>query len=240
VTTPIHGSTAAFYFNGKVLTTYLKNAQWVNQRDTADTTTLGMVHKSFIPGLKDSTLSATGLLFTDATAATTALGVEAALNAALTTSGSNGGFVTYLPSGDAIGNPGHSMYVESTGLDVNADISSAISVAAKFTGSGAVMKGAVVANGSPTSPSASVDGGLTAATSNATATIQVFTVTTSPIAFQIQDSADNTTFADLATYTASATVAGSYLIEVPTGVRRYVRLRWTGAGSFTAVLARGR
>lgn len=237
MTSPVHGSVADLYYNGKVLSQFFKNASFSASRDTAETTTFKKASKTYIPGLKDTTLSADGLLDDDPTQTALApgvgLGIESNLQAAILSTAP--AFVTYFPAGAQNGLTGYSLYAHESSLEVSSDIGDVAALSVSFQGTDAMLIGKVVATGSPTSPSLAVDGGLGAANNIATAVIQV--VSSSALSFKIQDSADNTTFADVGVAVAAAS-AGSYLIE-RTNIRRYTRLMWTGTGTFTAVLGRG-
>lgn len=235
MTSPVHGSVADLYYNGKKLSDYFKSASFSASRDTAETTTFKKSTKTYIPGLLDSTLSAEGLLHVDSTATggnPLNLGIEANLSAALASASPV--FVSYFPAGAENGNEGYSLYCHETSLEVNSDIGDVVQVSCEFQGSDAFMRGKVVATGSPASPSSHVDGGIGVVNGRATAVVQV-TASTS-LVLRIQDSADNVTYADVGA-TLAASTAGSYIIE-RTNVRRYVRLAWTGSGTFTALLSR--
>lgn len=239
MTSPVHGSVADLYYNGKKLSTFFKSASFSQSRDTAETTTFKSTTKSYIPGLRDNTLSADGLLDTDESLSGTSgvgLGAESNIQKSLESTTSTPAFVSYFPAGAESGNDGYSLFCHSTSVQVSTDIGDAAQISVEFQGTNGTQKGKVVATGSPTSPSLDVDGGLGVASGKATAVIQV-TASTS-LVFTVQDSADGTTWADLAGTTTAAT-PGSYLIE-KSNVRRYVRLTWTGSGTFTAVLGRGK
>lgn len=229
MTTP-HGSVADLYYNGKVLSEYFRNATFSASRDSAETTTFKKTTKTYIPGLRDTTMSAEGLL--DKDVEEDGLGLEANLDALLSTDTPQ--FVSYFPSGAENGATGYSLYVMSTSHEVSTDIGDVAMISCEFQGDTPWMRGEVVATGSPASPSGSVDGGIGVANGRATAVAQVFASTS--LVLKIQDSADGSTWADVGA-TVSAPSAGSYSIE-RTGVRRYVRLAWTGSGTFTAVLSR--
>lgn len=230
---PVHGKNTDVYANGYVLSPFLNTASFAGTRDNAETTTFKQNSKTYIPGLKDGTWSLDGIWD----------GVVSAVDDILFQAFGAGGatILSYMPQGDAFGN----LVFTADAIDVAHNVNSAIAGAATIAASlsmgptGLVDRGlmlhsmqAEAAGGN----SGNVNNGASSA-NGAALTIHVTAATT--LAVNIQDSADGTTFADIAGTTLSvATGRSSQRVQVSGTIRQYVRVKWTGTGTFAAIVSR--
>lgn len=229
-----HGSKATFFANGYELTTYLNSAAPSASRDAAETTTFGNTSKSYIPGLKDTTL-AIGGLYDGATAA-----VDEVLSTALITTPT--GVACYCPYGDtAIGDIIYSLVSVHTTYEISTDVGNVAQISAQLQAgsNGRYARGNVLhimqaeAAGGQT---AGLDYGSTSTTNGGGLVVQVAAATSLNIS--LQDSADNSTFATIAGPIVVASGRAAQRLEFSGTIRRYTRILWTGTGTFLAAVER--
>lgn len=235
----IHGKDAAVIHGAYPLTSFLNDGSVSQDVETAETTAFGAAGgaKTYITGLRDATLSASGMFDGDASAVDVVL------------SGSIGSDtlspVLFAQSGIAAGNRCYILQGKTTSYEVSAPVGDVVSVSYDAQADGgaddAILLTALAAvtatgNGSSQDNSASTANGgiaqlhVTANTMN------------NNMVFKVQHSADNSTWADLATFTTVATtVTTSERVTVASGttVNRYLRANYTasGTGSVTFTMA---
>ena len=225
-----HGKGTAILVNQYDLSAYLNSADWARTCEAAETTTFGQDSKTYIPGLKDGSMSASGL-FDGAAGAVDAV-FAAALGAAAT-------LVTFCLQGSGvIGNRVKLATSIQTTHDIGSPVSDVVSSAAEFQPNGGVWGGHLAkALGATTATgdSTSVDGGA-ASTGGWVANIHCTAASgTNPtLASKMQDSADDSTFVDLSGAAfAQLAAAGSEQISGTGTVRQYVRETHTIGGTDT-------
>lgn len=232
-----HGSVTDFIGNGYLLSPFLTSATTTANRDTAEGTTFQKKSKVYAPGLKDGSMSLEGIWEGELNL------VDDILSAAL---GSGDGVFTYLPQGlGTIGNLAYSLQAFETSWNVDSSVGDLNQCSADLTsGAGGVgverglvahlLQAEAAAGTGPT-----LDNGATAgATANGASLIVHTTVNAAPMNAYLQDSADGTTWADLAGTIAVPVGRSSLRLSVSGTIRRYTRVRWTGAATFTAVINR--
>ena len=230
----IHGKSAVVLHGIYDLSAYLNDGSVSTMAETAETTAFGSSAKTYITGLKDGTITASGMFD----------GVAGAIDEVLTASiGSDTNApVSFFPTTSTIGNPVKLLQAKTTGYSVSSPVGDVVSVSYDAQADGGIDHGvslaalaAVVATTNSTSvdnTASTANGGLaqlhvTANTWSANATIKV------------QHSSDNSTWADLATFTGvGTTVTTSERVTVAAGttVNRYLRAQNTltaGSGSIT-------
>lgn len=228
-----HGSKADVFANGYVLSPFFNSFSSSSQRDTAETTTFKKQSKTYIPGLKDNSMSSEGLYEGEVGL------VDEILTAAL----SAGAVIfSYMPAGhEVFGNPAFTMDAFESTYEVTSDVGDANQISAEFTAgdTGIFDRGKVfhpmaaeVAPGN----TANFDNTVVSTANGAALTVHA-TASTTLVAF-LQDSADGTTFADLAGSLAFGAARGSQRLVVTGTIRRYLRVRWTGTGTFAAIASR--
>ena len=226
----IHGKSAIVLHNDYNLSQYFNDASTSRSIETAETTAFGASAKSYIVGLQDGTISLSGMFDGAANA------IDAEMTAIIGTN--DGSIVTIAVGGSlAIGERVLSAGGELTSYEVTSPVGDVVSANAEIQVDGGIGNGislhalsAETATGSGTShdgTASSANGGVaqlhvTANTMNNNTT------------FKVQHSADNSTWADLATFTVVATtVTTAERVTVASGttVNRYLRSNWTASGS---------
>lgn len=231
-----HGKGLVVLLNALVMSAYFNSADFARTVDVAEDTAFGDSYKSFIPGLHDGSISLAGM-WDPAASATDAtlsglLGVDTTL-------------VSILIEGATVGGRAKIAKSSLATYDVSAPVGDVVSATAEFPADGGVWGADVLLAGAAvtaTGTGTSVDNGV-ATTDGWIANLHVVTVsgTTPSCIFKLADSADNSSFADVASgaFTA-ATAATSEQIGSLTGtVRRYARAAYTITGtspSFAAYL----
>jgi hypothetical protein len=226
-----HGKNTKVLFAEYDLSSYFNEASASQSIETGETTTYGTNSKTYVTGLADGTISLNGLFDGSAN------GVDAVLSAKI--GDSAGAIITVAPEGLAFGSRLKSAQTLSTSYEISSPVADVVSVTAEAQVSGGIGNGislrdlsaaTATGNGTAHDNSASTANGgagvlhVTANSHNAGST------------FKIQHSADNSTWADLITFTAvSTTTLTSERVAVTGTVNRYLRASWTlaGTGSIT-------
>jgi hypothetical protein len=234
----IHGKSTGVFIDAYDLSAYFNSADYASSIDTAETTSFGSSAKSYITGLNDATLSLSGMYSQDAG------GSDVVLNTLLGQATSPA--VTVVFKTGTIGNRCIVGQAHETSYSISNPVADVSTVSADFNATaGAVADqvyglhgGVVLTTGASILYSAlgnlsSVDNAASsAAGSLATLHVTTNTISGGNTAIIVQHSPDNTTFADLITFTvvpASTTVGVS---KASTGtVNRYVRVNASTLGS---------
>ena len=228
-----HGKDTGVLLGKYNLTAYFNEVSSSMSLEVAETTTFGDSAKSYILGQNDGTISASGLFDSDANAVNFVLEEVLSLDyQPPITLAYDGGFTAGNDCGMGLG--------QMTSYEVTAPVSDVVATSAEFQVSGGLRTGVLLAAQTAyttTTNGTSVDN--TASTANGyTGYLHVTTNSrSSTTVAKIQHSADNSTWADLATFTTIAissrttdTVSGSGTVN------RYVRAVVTpaaGTGSIT-------
>ena len=230
----IHGKNASVLHGAFSLSSYLNDGSVSSSVETAEVTAFGGTAKAYLTGLKDGTLSASGM-FDGA-----ANGVDEVLTASI---GSDTlAPVTFGPNGLTIGDRVVLLQAKTTSYDVSSPVGDVVSVSYDAQADGGLDHGvslAALASISATTNSTSVDN--TASTTNGGLAQVHVTVNSrsSNSTIKVQHSSDNSTWADLASFTVVATtITTSERVAVAAGttVNRYLRAQNTlaaGTGSIT-------
>lgn len=224
----VHGKSTVVLFDATNLSGYLNSASASSNVETAETTAFGNNSKTYIVGLKDGTISVAGM-FDGAVSA-----IDPILQAKI---GVENATVTILPDGSTIGNRATMANTDLTSYDISSPVGDVVSVSAELQADGGVDSGrslqaltAVSSTGTGTSvdnSASSSNGGV--GHLHVTANAHDDTVT-----IKVQHSADNSTWADLDTFTvvsASTTTSERRVVAAGTTVNRYLRASHTLAGS---------
>lgn len=231
-----HGASASVFSNGYDLTAYFNSFEGTGQNEPAETTTFGNTAKTYIPGVSDGNMKAEGLF--DATAGASGDKLNQAIaNRAVTT-------VCYWPEGDTLGNRGVGLAGHESAYDIKSDVSDANKVSAEFqssVGREGITSHRAVAS-STAAGTATVIDHTTGSTGHAVGYLQVTGATSGTVTVKLQDSADNSSYTDLITFTAitSSNAPFAERLEASGTVRRYTRAVWSGAGTATWGVALGR
>lgn len=232
-----HGKDAKVFANGYDLSGYLTSVTVSGESDTAETSTLGNSAKSYIAGMKDATVKADGFFSGEIG------GSDERLAAQL---GSTVIFTVVL-SADAVGANGYGMTAIETTYETGAEIGGA--VAASIEGQSSCGQEPIRVLNPLSAQTATGNGtavdNLVSTANGYSAYLHVTAVsgTTPSMTAKVQHSADNSSWSDLATFTA-VTAANGYQRITGTGtVNRYLRAQWTITGttpSFTFHLSAAR
>ena len=230
----IHGKSAQVLHNEFDLSSYFNDASISRSAETAETTSFGATAKSYIIGLTDGTISLSGMFD----------GAANAIDAEMTdVFGSNDGSVISIsPSGStAIGTRILTATGKLTSYEVSSPVGDVVAANAEFqadAGIGNAVSLAALATVTTTTTGTSVDNGASS-TNGGFATLHVTANTMDAATVcKIQHSSDDSTFADLVTFTSVGTTvvtAERKTVANGTTVNRYLRAVATpaGAGNFT-------
>lgn len=234
-----HGKNTALFYNGANLTSYFNEASVSQDVETAETTAFGNDAKTYITGLKDGTLSGSGM-FDGAAGA-----VDETLSGVIGAAAAD--VVTLAPDGAVAGRRSYSMAARETSYEVSSPVGDVVSISLEVQADGGVDRGILLAANSSVSASGqSASQDESAATTNgATAYLHVTANTRNGAGtYKVQHSTDNVTFVDLVTFSSvSASATGGERIAVTGTVNQYVRSEHvpggsTGTVTYTIALAR--
>lgn len=227
----IHGKGLDILANEFDMSQYFNQASTARTVETAETTTFGKTAKTYITGLMDGTLSLSGLFDGAANA------VDQEITDVL---GQNSGYVVSVDlngNSFAIGTRVISLLGKLTSYEISAPVGDVVSVSSEFQSDegvgnaislhGLTAETATVNSTSQDNSASSSNGGF------ATLHVTANTVNNS-CTFKVQHSSDNSTWADLSTFTVVATtVKTSERLTVASGttVNRYLRASLTTAGT---------
>ena len=225
-----HGKNVNVFLDEYDFSTYFNNVSASTTIDTAETSAFGTSAKSYVVGHRDGTVSLSGMF-----EATESVGTDQFFATAL-------GSATKIklivaPEGNLVGAGAIVLVADDTSYEVSSAIADIVQASAEFQSTDAVEHGKILSSGSAISTTGNgtgVDNAL--ATTNGGAGFLSVPVNTrnGNITVKIQHSADDSTFADLVTFTVvSSSTITSEKIEVAAGttVNRYLRVNYTVAGS---------
>lgn len=229
----VHGSNADVISNGYLLSTFFNSAGSAGNRDNAETTCFKQGSKSYIPGLKDSTVTCEGIFDGDPETA------DEILWAAIGEPGS--GLMSYFPAGaDNFGDMGYNIDSAESSYEISTEVGDVAQISAEFSMGevGLYDRGYLAhplavesASGSTTVQD------NTAATTNG-GSLVVHATTATNLSVQLQDSADGTTFADIDGALTVASGRSSQRLTFTGNLRQYTRVNWSGTGTFLIVVCR--
>lgn len=208
-----HGKNAKCYANGYDVSSYLTSVGADASADVAEVSGLGASSKSYVAGLKDATLALDGILYGAAGEGDEVL--HAALAGAVV--------ACWLPQGDALGNTCYGLDAIETAYGPTTSLDDAGKFTAAAQAKNGLERGVVLhalAAETTTGNGTSVDNGA-ATTAGGAAYLQA-TAATGATVIKVQDSADNVTFADIATFTSFA-ARTKERIAISGTIRRYTR-----------------
>ena len=232
----VHGSDAVVIGDEIALTGFLNNTTVTSSVQTVNVTAFGNNSEVFLAGVGSGSLALAGMFDAAANAS------DAELHGAL--AAASGKIVTVGYGGLAIGNRVSMIQGRITSYNVQSPAADAVRVSATFDGDGPVSSGVslhdlVAVSGAGNY--ASVDQSSSSAFGGF-GQLHVTALTGTNVIVKIQDSTDNSTFADFITFT-SATGATQQRSATVTGtLNRYVRAIVSGgtfsSATFTCSLAR--
>lgn len=226
---PVHGSKAEVYYNGFDISTFLSAVGLTSNVDKADASHFKSINKTYTVGLRDDAITAEGWFDGSASA------IDEIMQAALAT-GLN--LWNYWPSGRSFGSSGFSMMATETKYEVKTEIGATASVSIEAAGNYTDRVRSLAKDFAVTTASngSTFDFGAVARTKPGVLIVHGTTIG-SAMSVVLQDSADGTTFADIATASFSGGSAMNpneqafRIVGSSNPVRRYVRVRYTGSGN---------
>lgn len=223
-----HGKGVAVLVDEYDFSSYFNDMTATSSVDTAETSTFGTSAKSYVTGHQDGTVSLGGYF-----ESTDSVGTDQYFASKL--AGATKQKVIVMPGGHSNGARAVLIESDTTSYEISSPIADVVGASAEFQASDGVEHGVVLSSGSAISATGngtSVDNGV-ATTNGGVGFLSVPTNTRNGnITVKIQSSADNSTFADLITFTVvSSATATSQKVEVTGTVARYLRVSYTVAGS---------
>lgn len=233
----VHGKDTAVYIDEFDLTSYFTDSSVSLENEVSETTAFGDANKTFITGLRAGTLSLSGLWAADTDGSDEEL--QALLGNATTP------IITVREGSAAIGSRAIIAQANETSYAITSPVADVHTISAEFectpnqvsnltfalAGGVQLTAGASIAHGSLGNLS-SVDNGASSANGGA-GTLHVPTNTVNGnTTIKIQHSANNSTWADLISFTVVGSTAKTSEIKAVSGtVNRYLRATASTAGS---------
>lgn len=239
----VHGKSSGVLLDKYDLSAYFNSADVAQNIDTAETTGFGSTAKSYLVGLADATLSLSGMYSQDAT-----VGEDVVLSTVL---GSTTTPIITVPfETGSIGKRAVLCKAHETSYAISSPVADVVTVTADFNASTDATTNLTygLRNGVMLTAGSSIAygslGNLTSVDNTASSASGGFAnlhVTANSISggtttIKVQHSTDNSTWADLITFTAaSASTTTSQQSAVSGTVNRYLRATATTAGSSGAI-----
>ena len=224
-----HGKKTAVFLNNTDMSSFLNEATVTREIEANDTTTFGSTSRSYIVGMDDGGVSLTGLFDGSANASDDVLAGRVL---------QDNNTLTVLPEGTAIGSRAILTSADETAYEISMPVADVVALSATFQSDGGVRQGynLISTSGSASGTATSVDFGTTMS-NGAIFHLHVPANTYgSATTFKVQDSANNATFADVATFTSvSGSATTSQRIVTTSSVNRYLRAVATISGSTGSV-----
>jgi hypothetical protein len=225
-----HGKNVNVFIDEFDFSTYFNDVSASTTVDTAETSAFGTSAKTYLVGHRDGTVSLSGMF--EGTAST---GTDEFFDNAL--GNATKALVIVAPEGHSNGSGAIMLEADDTSYEVSSAIADIVQASAEFQSTDAVEHGKILSSGSSVSATGngtSVDNGVSSTNGGAGFLSVPVNTRNGNITVKIQHSADNSTFADLVTFTVvSSTSKTSEKVEVAEGttVNRYLRVNLTVAGS---------
>jgi hypothetical protein len=227
----IHGKNTGVVVGGGNLSAFFNEASASQDVETAETTAFGSSAKTYIIGLKDGTMSVSGMF--DGAEDSVDEQIEAALGAEAAS------VATIAPEGLTIGKASYSCSARKTSYEISSPVGDVVSTSLSIQADGGIDRGVLL--GANTAVAATGEGAAqdnTNTSSNGGVGFLHVTTNTRDGAtvFKVQHSADGVTYADLVTFTSvSASTTTAERVAVTGTVNRYVRASHAPGGSSGSV-----
>ncbi len=230
-----HGKNVRVYYNEFDMSSFFNNVDLGIDVDIPETTTYGVDDRTYIGGLRSGSMSLSG--FFDGSA-------DAVDEEFATQLGTAAEVITVAPNLATVGNP---VYIGSsflTNYSISAPVDGVITVSSDIQCTSGLHDGASLHNlgaETATDTETSFDSSATTTTGGGVGHLHV-TAVTGTILVKIQDSPDNSAWADLISFTVTGSgTPTSERIAVTGNVDRYVHVTWTiatGPATFMVGFAR--
>lgn len=225
----VHGKNVGVNLGEYNLTPYFNSASQSQTIGTAESTAFGSADRTYVVGMKEGSVSLEGMFDGTATA------VDEVLNNIL--GSATGSTMTVLHGGTTVGRTCVVLVPNETSYEVTSPVDDIVATSAEFQANNQIETGVVLAGNllvSTTSTGSAVDNG--ASTSNGGVAHLHVTANTrnGTTVAKVQHSADNSTWADLVTFTTvstASTTSERTVVATATTVNRYLRALITPSGS---------
>lgn len=223
-----HGKSVKVFVDEFDFSPYFNDVSASTMVETAETSTFGSDAKEYITGLVDGSVSLSGMF-----EGTASVGTDDYFSGVLGAATKQK--VIVATEGHGLGGRAVMLESDATSYEVSGAIADVVQASAEFQSSEGVEHGVIVSSGAAISVSGNgtgVDNG--AATTNGGVGYLSVPVNTrnGNVTVKIQASADNSTFADLITFTVvTSATKTSERVEVAGAVARYLRVSYTVAGA---------
>ena len=233
-----HGKSVNVFIDKYDFSTYFNDMSATSNLEPVETSAFGSSAKTYISGLRDGTISLSGMF--DGTTTGTDVFFDTVMGS---TTKQN---IIVAPEGHALGYVATVANSDDTSYEVSGSVTDLVMTSAEFQASTGVESGLLLSSGASitaTTNGTSVDNAASTTDGGVGFFSLPVNTRTGTIIAVIQHSSDNSTFADLVTFTTvNATTLTSERIEVASGttVNRYLRLKLTfaaGSGASTPVVA---
>jgi hypothetical protein len=222
-----HGKNVNVFINEFDFSTYFNDVSATSTVETSEVSAFGSSAKEYIVGLLDGTVSLSGMF--DGTATGTDVVFSTVLGS---TTKQN---VIVAPSGHSNGATAIVLEADDTSYEVSGAVADVVQTSAEFQSSDGVEHGKILSSGaaiSATGNGTSVDNALSSANGGVGFVSVPTNTRNGNITVKVQQSADNSTFTDLITFTVVTSTQKTFQrVEVAGTVARYLRVNYTVAGS---------
>lgn len=229
----VHGKSSVVLFKEFNLSSYFNSADISQSMEPAESTTFGASAKTFIVGLRDGTISMSGLYDGAADA------VDEEIRGSLASA--TDPVLTFAPKATAVGDKCYLAGVKTTNYSISSPVADIVSIKADFQASGGIDNGVIlhiVEAETGTENGSSVDNGA-ASTNGYCAHLHATLVDVTSMTVKVQHSTDDAVWADLVTFTnVTGTTETSERVTGTGTVNRYVRYiisAFTGTSATFAV-----
>ena len=225
-----HGKNVNVFLDEFDFSTYFNDVSASTSIDTAETSAFGTSAKTYVVGHRDGTVSLGGMFEGTASTGTDEFFDTALGNATKTQ-------VIVAPEGHSNGAGAIVLIADDTSYEVSSAIADIVQASAEFQSTDAVEHGVILSSGATVSATGNGTGvdNTTSSTNGGAGFLSVPVNTRNgTIGVKVQHSADNSTFADLVSFTTvTSTQKTSERVEVASGttINRYLRVVYTVAGS---------
>jgi hypothetical protein len=225
-----HGKNVNVFLDEFDFSTYFNDVSASTSVDTAETSAFGTSAKSYIVGHRDGTISLSGMFEGTASTGTDEFFDDALGNATKTK-------IIVAPQGNSLAAGAIMLVADDTSYEVSSAIADVVQASAEFQSTDAVEHGKILSSGSAISATGNGTGvdNTTSSTNGGAGFLSVpVNSRNGTIGVKVQHSADNSTFADLVSFTTvTSTQKTSERVEVAslTTINRYLRVVYTVAGS---------
>lgn len=228
----IHGNGSRLYVNGRELSQWIRSISGPREIEANESTTMRTRDRTFVPGLRNATLSADGLWDSSGEAG----GFDEYLH---TIQGTRDLPITWSLGEESFESIAYGLLGQLTSYELSTPHDDLAEFSLEAQGSGPRERLLVLhpLDDEDTDPGESAVTSVTAATTKGAVIYVQATagVAAAAMPIAVKHSADQTTWVDLATSTLPAALPGATRIVVTGTVQRHVKLTWT-PGSSPSVL----